>query len=202
MVEKEKNGARMVEGEAALAGRLLRKHIMGVSTAVGVEGAAQVCWSDSATIKRGAFVVRTKVGSRAHGRTRCDHFVFVPFWMGAVFNPCVMEVDQILLVKREGMGWPEDECRLAVGTLYDKLTVCDGGGLQTRFNDSAVGPRTVPGALRLTSSARSCGYKWAVHLYQVHCTCPVLIDKDGYVFLTSQTMGFHGRKDLMYPDDE
>jgi len=131
MEARVKNGAHQVEGELGIAGRLLRQHVLGVANGAEVEGAAEVFCADSASIQRGASIIRTETGSGAHGRTRCDHFAYVPFLSGRTQNPCVMHVEQILLVRQAGMGWQNDEARIAVGILYDRLPVHRGAGLRT-----------------------------------------------------------------------
>lgn len=196
-----KRGAHQVEGELALAGRLQRHHIVGVAVGPAIEGGAAVFHSDSASIQCGACVIRTHPGAHAHGRTRCDYIAYIPFMSGRKQKPCVMIVDQILLIKRSGMGWADDEARVAVGTLYDRLSVHAGAGLESSYNDDpAMGACVVPSALFLSAAEKTRGYTWAVHLSQIHCTCSCIFGVTGDTFLTSHKMGFHGRKDLQYAE--
>lgn len=203
MVAREQRGAHTVVGSRSLAGRLTRQHILGVVQGGQVVGAAEVFHSDSASVRRGEFTIRTKKGSAAFGRTRCDHLAYIPFESDKGVNHCVMLIDQILLVNRGGLDWRDDEGRLAVGVLYDKLSVCSGGGMETGFNDdTSRGKCVIPGALRLTASDKARRYRWAVYVNQIYCTCSCFTDKTGHIFLTSQKMGFHGRKDLQYDDED
>lgn len=202
MEARARNRAHQVEGELSLAGRLLRKHVLGEAVGVDIVGAADVFCSDTASIQRGASVIRTHTGSMAEGRTRCDHFAYIPFMTGRTQNPCVMNVDQILLVRRSGMGWHDDEARIAVGTLYERLPVHRGAGLQSSYNDDPLqGACVVPSALFLSARDKKRGYTWAVHLSQVHCSCSCIYGVTGDTFLTSHKMGFHGRKDLQFKDE-
>lgn len=197
--------SHQVQGELAIAGVLTGSHITGTwnkgtGQVVHKDGhVATVQYSDSATIQSGAFVIRTEKGSSAYQRTHTDHFVYVPFRAGRRHNACVMQIDQLLLVKRKGMQWRNDEARIAVGTMWDHLTVRRGIGLETEFNDDpALGPCTVPRALLLTPSRRKKGYKMAIFIRQIHCPCVFIPDDDGDTFMTISKMGYHGRKDLLY----
>lgn len=202
MESKMARRAHVVQGPYALAGVLRREGVAGQRTLTGVTGAAEVFWADSASIGQGATVVRTVRGTTARGRTRCDQYAYVPFSSATRHNPCILVVDQLLLVRKSGMGWPGDEARLAVGTLYDHLTIRSGAGLEDEWNDdSTVGPHSTPRVLFLSAKKKRRGYRWAVHLSQVHCTCSFVQGVSGDVFLTSSKMGFHGRKDLCLNED-
>ena len=202
MEAKMAGQAHRVQGDRAVAGFLRRQEIVGRRGVHGIEDAAEVFYSDSASIGLGAFVVRTIAGSNASGRTRCDQYAYVPFMSGRRHNPCVLEVDQIVLVRKPGMGWPNDEARLAVGCLYDHLQVRKGCGLEDKFNDDpARGACVVPRALFLSADRKKHGYKWAVHLNQVYCSCCVITGPSGDTFVTSHKMGYHGRKDLQFSDE-
>jgi len=193
--------AHGVLGGQAIAGRLLRTHILGERVGVEVEGAAHVMCSDSASIRCGTCTVRTRLGSMGHGRTRCDHFAYVPFSTRSGHSACVLEIEQILLIRKEGMGWPDDEARLAVGILYAGLPTRSGAGLESSYNDDVTrGSCMVPRALYCSHRRQQQGYKWAVHLHQIHCPCSVHTGNDGVTFLTCSKMSFHGRKDLQYVD--
>lgn len=160
---------------------------------------AHVQYSDTATIHSGKFVVRTEKGSSACGRTHTDHFVYIPFRAGQRHNACVMQIDQLLLVKREGMQWRNDEARIAVGTLWDHLSIRRGIGLECGYNDDpAKGPCIVPRALLLTPSRRKKSYRTAVFIRQIYCPCVYIPDPDGDTFVTISKMGYNGRKDLLY----
>lgn len=117
-----------VQGGLELAGRLTGKHIRGERHAAtgrfvheGITKAPEVFHSHAATIHYGSFFVRTAAGTVAHGQTHTDQYVYVPFRSGRTQNPCVMKIKQLVVVRREGMGWPDDEARLAVGTFWDHL---------------------------------------------------------------------------------
>jgi len=193
--------AHEVRGSLAIAGKLLRHHILGERVGALVQGAAHVVCSDSATIRRGMFVVRSKRGSAKSGRTKSDHFAYVPFRSGSRPNACVLEIEQILVVRQSGLGWEGDEARLAVGVMYDRLVVRSGGGLESSFNDELTqGACVVPRALFLSARRKKQGYKWAVFLNQIYCPCCVHHADQGDTFLTCSKMGFHGRKDLQQVD--
>lgn len=197
--------AHRVEGELEIAGKLKAEHIKGTKNRQkgGIDHEddqkAEVQCSDSATIHRGAFVVRTAVGTKAYGRTHSDQYVYVPFRAGGAHNACVMRISQLLLVKRAGMGWPNDEARFAVGKMWDHLAVRKGVGLETHFNDDpALGACTIPRALFLAPKRRRMGYRIAVFLRQIHCPCVYIPDPAGDTFMTVGKMGYHGRMDLQW----
>ena len=193
--------AHRVRGSLAIEGKLLRRHILGERVGQEVQGAAEVLCSDSASIRRGTCVVRTKGGSGASGRTKCDHFAYIPFSSGRAHNACVLKIEQIVLVHKQGMGWADDEARLAVGILYDRLPARSGAGLESSYNDElADGACVVPRALFLSARRKKEGYRYAVHLCQINCSCSVLSTVHGDTFLTSSKMSFHGRKDLQHVD--
>lgn len=203
MEAKAARRAHKVEGQLALAGVLTRAHIKGIfnerdgSIQHVNRQKAEVYCSDSATIQSGAWVVRTDAGSRAHGRTHTDQYVYIPFRAGRSHNACVMKIDQVLLVKRSDMGWREGEARLAVGTMWDHLTIRRGAGLETSYNDNpALRACSVPRALWASQAHRAKGYPWAVFLRQVHCPVAFIPGDTGDTFVTISKMGFHGRKDL------
>lgn len=204
MEAKVQSRSHKVMGEKAIAGVLRRADVAGHRGAFGVVGAADVFHSDTASIGEGAAVVRTVAGSSAYGRTRCDHYAYVPFAAASRHNPCVLVVEQLLLVRKRGMGWPQDEARLAVGILYDHLTIRSGAGLEDHWNDdSSRGPHCAPRVLFLPSKKKKKGgYRWAVFLNQIYCTCSIVPGITGDVFLTTSKMGFHGRKDLKFDDDD
>lgn len=205
MAAKVERQAHQVEGPLAIAGKLSRSHVKGTrNERLGVMEylngiKAQVFFSDTATIQSGAWVVRTVAGSQAYGRTHVDHFAYVPFMSGRAQNPCVMKIDQILLIKRADMGWPGEEARVAVGTIWDHLTVAKGAGLETRYNDDpAKFACSVPRGLWCSKDRRGRGYPWAVHLRQIHCPVAYIPGDSGDMFVTLSKMGFNGRKDLFY----
>jgi len=149
--------------------------------------------SDTATIQSGRAIVRTETGSTSHARTKTDFFVYVPFMKKNGQNPCVMHVTQLLLVKKAGMGWLDDEARIAVGTLYDDLRVGTGAGLETEYNDDpTAGACTVPRVLWGKVANMAKGYKWAIHLRQVNCPVVHLHGPTWQAFITTHKMGFHG----------
>lgn len=203
MEAKMNRRAHGVMGDLAIAGVLKREDVVGHRTAAGITGDAQVYYSDSASIGNGATVVRTVAGSSAYGRTRCDQYAYVPFAAAKRHNACVLVVDQIVLVHKDGMGWHRNQARLAVGVLYDHLTVRSGAGVEDTWNDDmSVGPHSAPRVLFLSAKKKKSGYRWAVFLSQVHCTCSIIPGPSGDVFITSSKMGFHGRKDLCFDEDD
>lgn len=193
-----------VEGELAIAGKLTSKHIMGThesttGATILENGDPTTVWcSDSASIRNGAWVVRTDTGSVSHGRQHSDQYAYIPFRSKGGMNHCVMKIKQFVLVQRTNMGWRGDEARLAVGTLFDHLAVRHGAGLETQYNDDPTsGACCVPRALHATSSKLAKGSDMAVFLRQVHCSCVYIPGKDGCAtFMTLSKMGIHGRRDL------
>jgi len=131
-----------VEGELAIARVLTAENITGRLLPGRIVDAASVLCSDAATIQiwSGGALVRTKDGSLRYGRPKTDTWVYVLFIKPSGQNPCVLHIKQILLAKKPGMGWPNDEARLAVETLYDRLHVAARAGLETKHNDD---PKTV-----------------------------------------------------------
>lgn len=198
MAERARRHVLREEGPTALAGVLTPAHIRGTRRLGKVEDAAEVLSSDSATVQNGRATVRTVAGSHSHCRTKTDHFVYIPYMKRGRQNPCVMKVDQLLLVKRPGMGWKDDEARIAVGTLYDKLSIGSGCGLEEDFNDEpAMGACTVPRVLHAKAAQLEQGYPWAVHLRQVHGPVVYLPGTTWSAFVTFSKMGFHGRSEVM-----
>ena len=193
--------AHEVRGDMAIAGKLRRHHILGERVGAVVEDSAHVLCSDSASIRAGTCVVRTQRGADHYGRTKCDHYAYIPFRSGSRHNACVMEIHQILLVRKQGMGWDHDEARIAVGVLYDRLPIRAGAGLESTYNDDcSIGSCCVPRALFLSARRKKEGYKWAVFLSQIHCSRAVHTAAQGTTFLTNSKMSFHGRKDLQHVD--
>ena len=74
-----------------------------------MEDRAIVMMANSASGHCGGSIIRTEVGSFAHGRTKVDHFAYVPFMRNGKHEPCVMHIKQLLMVRRADMGWPENE---------------------------------------------------------------------------------------------
>lgn len=203
MEAKVSRRAHRVSGPLELAGKLTRNHILGhKDPRTGLRATvdneeAEVFWSDTATVQNGAWVVRTEKGSNSHGRTHTDHYVYVPFWAGRSQNPCIMKIDQIVLIRRKGMSWPDDEARLAVGTLWDRLPRREGAGLEQRYNDDpTTGACCVPRALFTSAAQKQKGYPWAVWLRQIHCPVAYIPGVSRDTFVTIGKMGFHGRRDL------
>lgn len=198
--------SHQVVGELELAGVLRERHVRGnfhVPTGCVVwDGGIQatVMCSDSATIQSGAFVIRTALGSSADGRTHTDQFVYVPFRSRTKHNACIMEIKHLMLVHRQGMGWPNDEARLAVGTLWDNLSIREGAGLETAFNDDPTrGACSIPRALFMSPTRRKKGYNHIVHIRQIACPCVYIPDREkGDYFITISKMGFTGRRDLLF----
>lgn len=194
-----------VQGEMAIAGKLTAEHITGTWNAEAGERRypgdiiPTVSVSDTATIQSGAFLIRTIEGSSAFNRTHTDHYVYIPFRSGSVHNACVMRVEQIILIKHNGMGWRNGEARIAVGMLWDHLAIRRGAGLEVEFNDDpSRGACSVPRALQLTPTRKAMGYQHAVFVRQIHCPCVYIPDPSGDMFMTVSKMGYHGRKDLLW----
>lgn len=204
MTAKAKRKAHAVRGPLAIAGSLTRKEIfgefeLGSGSYTNEDGeTAEVSCSDSATIQSGAWVVRTVVGTKSHGRQKTDHYAYVPFRSARSMNHCVMRIDQILLVRRKNMGWRNNEARLAVGMLWDHLAVRSGTGLETSYNDDPTkGACCVPRALFLNERMKGKGTKTAIFLRQIHCPCVFVPGPPGHTFIRLSKMKFHGRRDLM-----
>ena len=193
MHHSQERGRHRVDDASAIAGRLREQHVLTQHRQGVAQCAATTHAADTASIGHGAALVRTIAGSRAYGRKQCEHFAFVPFVRAnGSLNACVLEIEQLLLVRCPGMGWPDDTARLATGTLYDAAEVVDGPGHCTVYNDDPrLGACTVPTMLRVPSSSK--GYKWAVHLRQVDCPLVCLERQSGArAFFTFHKMGFGG----------
>ena len=112
----------------------------------------------SASIKGGGAVVRTAAGSFAHARTKVDYFAYVPFMRNGKHEPCVMYIKQLLLVRRDGMGWVHNEARIATGILYCNLAIMGGAGLETKFNDEpSRGACVIPRVMHANSARMARG---------------------------------------------
>lgn len=208
-MEERAGRAHRVNGDLAIAGKLTKDHITGRRVGAGhpvtyPDGIRpDVLVSDTATIQSGAYVIRTELGSVAYKRTHTDQYVYIPFRSGRTHNACVMCIEQLVLVKRVGMGWRNDEARIAVGTLWDHLSVRHGAGLESTFNDDPKqGACVIPRAMLLTPQRKEKGYKHAVFIRQIQCPCVYIPDsKGGDVFMTISKMGYRGRKDLLWGID-
>lgn len=194
--------ANRVEGKLALAGILTRQAVVGRRRqGQPIEDAAQVFWSPKASIKFGKYLITTEEGSSANNSGSTSHFVYVPFEGPRGHNACVMRVKQLLLVKKPGMGWDKDEARLAVGIIYENMSVEKGAGVEVSFNDDPRrGAVSVPRILHATSARMAKGYPFAVHISQIHGPLVYLKGETGDRFITTHRMGFHGRKDLLLND--
>jgi len=185
-----------VTGPLAVAGVLLSHHVSGERTGRGgvLERQASVWHAPCASIGNGAAVIRTQAACQSYGRTNCDYYAYVPFMRGRHQDPCVLLVEHLLLVKCPNMGWPNDEARLAVGTLFDRLAKRQGAGLETRYNDDPDnGACVVPHVLHATRSRLEAGYKWAVHIRQIHCPVVFLPASESCFWITFNKMGYHGK---------
>jgi hypothetical protein len=183
-----------VVGGLAIAGRLLGHHVRGQRQADGyMEYSAEVLQAPCASIRGGAALVRTEAASAACGRTRGDFYAYVPYMRGARQDACVMRIQHLLLVRCKVTGWPNDEARLAVGTLYDRLTIRAGAGLETKYNDDpAHGACCVPRLLHASQAKLAAGYPWVVHVRQIHCPVVTLSLDTGMSWVTIYKMGYHG----------
>lgn len=185
-----------VEGALALAGVLLSSHVSGERRGRGglLERQASVWHAPCASIGNGAAVIRTQAACQTYGRTNCDFYAYVPFMRGGRQDPCVLRVEHLLLVKCPNMGWPEDEARLAVGTLYDRLAIRRGAGLETAYNDDPDrGACVVPRVLHATKSRIDSGYMWVVHIRQINCPVVYLPTSTDCFWVTFHKMGYHGK---------
>lgn len=188
-------------GALRIAGVVTRTHITGKLVNGQRRGRADVWSADTASIQNGAALIRTAAGCRAHGRTNTDCFVFIPFMCRGRMKPTVMHVKQLLLVKKAGLGWPNDEARIAVGTLYEDLTIAKGVGLETDFNENRHERACcMPRVLKASRAQMTSGYTWAVHVRQIRCpvihvpgNAPRSMNEDGWdALVTYSKMGFHG----------
>lgn len=198
MNAKVKAGQHKVQSEFAIAGLLTAGHIRGRNIAGTVCGAATVFCCDTAQLKWGTYIVRTDKGCAQFGRVHSDQYVYVPFYSRSRHNPCVLKIKQLLLVRQSGFGWPDDECRLAVGVLYDNLVVRAGVGLETTYNDEpSQGSCQVPRILFASKYRLERGYAWAVHLRQIKCPVAHIPGDSGSTFITTNKVGYHGDRDTV-----
>lgn len=193
---KQRASRISIQGEFAVAGRLTAELMTGGLQGLGPRGRIYV--SDSATIKFGAYVINTAKAASARGRVRDDHFVYIPFFKASGKpEACVMEIHTLLRVHQPGMGWPDDEARLAVGKLYTNLQVRKGLGLETAYNDNpARGAYCYPRLLYANQACRENAYTWVVHLRQILCPVCFYAQSAGTTFVTTSKIGFHGRRDF------
>lgn len=107
-----------MEGTLALAGVLTRAKLESYRTTVAA-GPPVVYSAEEATIKYGAYKVYTVRGAASRGSSHADQYVYVPFMSRRGHNPqrCIMKIRHLFLIRLTGMGWPDDEARIAVGTL-------------------------------------------------------------------------------------
>jgi hypothetical protein len=204
MAARTRRRGHGVVGAFAIAGRLLGEHVRGVRQADGsMEYSAEVLHAPCASIRGGAALVRTEAASAARGRTRCDFYAYVPYMRGARQDACVMRIHHLLLVRCKIMGWPNDEARLAVGTLYDQLAIRAGAGLETKYNDDPTqGACCVPRLLYASHAKLAAGYPWVVHVRQIHCPVVFLPLDAGVSWVTIHKMGYHGVVDREDPSEQ
>lgn len=200
MEKKLHDGQHRVIGQHALAGHLREQDVLPQHSGGHVSVAATVRAADSVSIGDGAAVVRTIAGTQSHGRKTLECYVYLPYTrQNGTHNPCVLRVEQLLLVTCPGKGWPDDQARIAVGILCEATVVQGRGGLCVEYNDDAsTRARAVPTLLRLTQS--STRYKWAAHVHQIEC--PLIrasLGRTGVAgmagvtdFVTFEKMGYHG----------
>lgn len=187
-------GAHQVQGRLALAGFLTRFKLDMARAAVGPACRPVAYSGEEATIKYGAYKVYTVRGSRTHGSPHADQYVYVPFMSRRGHNPCVMKIKHMFVIHMPGVGWPADEARIAVGTLYDRLAVREGVGLEASYNDDpAAGACVVPRMIYASDARIRAGYTWGVYLSQIHCPVSHLRGSTGSTFITVSKMGYHGR---------
>lgn len=200
MQRRQENMQLDIAGDLALAGRLTAASLAGSKD--GLQAPAVVYISEAATISGGAHVIRTWVGTQSHGRTRDEHYVYVPYLkQNGRPEACVMAVSFLLLIRKEGMGWPNDEARIALGELYTDLQVRVGAGLETTYNDDpAEGSVCVPRVLFANPKKLNSRYPWAVHLRQINCPLCHFSQTIGKSWITVSKMGFHGKRDYHLRD--
>lgn len=191
--------SHVTEGDEALAGVLTRELLEGPPAGPlrGVNRAV-VYTSEEATIQYGSYQVYTDRAARRRGSRLADQYVYVPFINQAGHNACIMKVKHVCLIRLVGMGWPNDEARIAVGTLYDQLSVRPSHnlGLEAHFQDDiTTGPRVYPRLIYASQTRLNAGYKWAVFLHQIRCPVAHLEGDEGSTFVTLTKMGYHGRLD-------
>lgn len=195
-VRSRRTGAHRVQGEHALAGVLTRSALE-ESRNTAEQGSPPLVYSaEEATIKYGAYKVYTVRGARTRGSPHADQFVYVPFMSRRGHNPCIMKIKHIFLVRLHGMGWANDEARIAIGVLYDRLAVREGVGLECTYNDDpGAGACVVPRMIFASEARLAAGYTYAIFLSQVNCPVAHLKGSAGSTFITITKMGFHGRLD-------
>lgn len=201
MMVRQRRMKTNIAGDLAIAGRLTSETLLGTGGAVA--NAAVVHSSTAATIQFGAHVVHTKAGAESKGRTKDDHFVYVPFFKrSGKPEACVMRIKQILLIRKVGMGWVNDEARIAIGRLIPNLQVRSGPGLEDTFNDDPVEKATcVPRLLYASEACLNAGYTWAVLLRQIHCPVCYFKQMGGITFITVSKMGYHGKRDVHWREN-
>jgi hypothetical protein len=183
-----------VVGGLAIAGRLRGHHVRGQRQADGyMEYPAEVLQVPCASIRGGAALVRTEAASAACERTRWDFYAYVSYMRGATQDACVMRIQHLLLVRCNVIGWPNDEARLVLGTMYGRLTIRAGTGPETKYNDDhARGACCVPRLLHASQAKLAAGYPWVVHVRQIHCPVVSLQLDTGMSWVTIYKMGHHG----------
>lgn len=191
-----RTGAHRVQGVMALAGVLTRATLEDSRAACATDAPPLVYSSEEATIKYGAFRVYTDRGARSRGSAHADQYVYVPFMSRRGHNPCIMKIVHLFLIRLPGMGWPDDEARIAIGTLFDRLAVREGVGLEGTYNDDpAAGACVVPRMLFASRARMLAGYTYAIFLNQINCPVAHLRGSTGSTFITITKMGYHGRLD-------
>lgn len=189
--------SHVTEGGEALAGVLTRELLEGPPDGTDRgRNRAVVYTSEEATIQYGCFTVYTDKAALKRGSSLADQYVYVPFVNGTGHNACVMKVKHVYLIRLAGMGWPDDEARIAVGKMYDQLSVRTGLGMEDHFSDDLdAGPRVFPRMIYAPRSRMKAGYPWAVFLRQIRCPVAHLPGTEGATFVTLSKMGYHGRLD-------
>jgi hypothetical protein len=186
-------GQHAVEGPLAIAGHLCRADVMPVRNAFGVlDYPADVKCADTASIGQGSTLVQTVRGSRARGRTKCEHWVYIPFTrMNGEHNPCVLRVEQLLRIEMPGKGWDQGIAKIATGELHEAVIVPSAGCETTYNGDPAQGAVRLPTLLRVRRSAKP--YKYAVYVHQIASSLVYARDSAaGMLFVTFSKMAEHG----------
>lgn len=186
-------GQHAVEGSLAIAGHLCKKDVMPVHNALGfVEYPADVKCADTVSIGLGSALVQTVRGTNSCGRTKCEHWVYIPFTReNGAHNPCVLRVEQLLRIEMPGKGWYNGIAKLATGLLHEAVVV-PSAGCETGYNaNPKQGALRMPTLLRVRSTAKR--YKYAVFVHQI--ASPLVLAKDsaqGMLFVSFSKIGEHG----------
>jgi hypothetical protein len=151
---------------------------------------ASAWYVNSASIGWAAYTVRTQAGTVARNRTTVENWAYVPFHRHRQPCHCILNIQQLLLVRAEGMGWEQDRAKIVTGTLHEARVLAGPGCVQQYNDDADIGALQLPTLLRANPAN---GYLWAVHVHQI--ACPVVVTQLTEEIVdcaTIQKTGFHG----------